>query len=244
MEFHNHHLNHDMSLYGGGGGGGGGRDPSSNGEGGRPTWLSSAILRQQTPYDVDGNFLHLQTRENNASGQWLPRPHPTSQILRQTASVSAEIQTVEGDVGEREGGRGGGSKEEDGRTWQNARYKAEIVAHPLFEQLLSAHVACLRVATPVDQIPKIDAQLSQSQSVFARYSVLGGGTTGMPTMLGDDKELEQLLVNSPINYLLNQCLINFSSHSNDRYRRRITFYFCVRSKNSYNNMCVCTQWRR
>ncbi|MBA0719556.1 hypothetical protein Golax_007221, partial [Gossypium laxum] len=33
-------------------------------------------------------------------------------------------------------------------NWQNARYKAEVLAHPLYEQLLSAHVACLRTATP------------------------------------------------------------------------------------------------
>lgn len=75
-------------------------------------------------------------------------------------------------------------------NWQNARYKAEILAHPLYEQLLSAHVACLRIATPVDQLPRIDAQLAQSQQVIAKYSALGHGN------LGDDRELDQFLVNT------------------------------------------------
>lgn len=30
------------------------------------------------------------------------------------------------------------------------RYKVEILSHSLYDQLLSAHVACLRIATPVD----------------------------------------------------------------------------------------------
>ncbi|KAL4340483.1 hypothetical protein GQ457_08G004260 [Hibiscus cannabinus] len=86
-----------------------------------------------------------------------------------------------------ESGGGGG----DGVVnWQNARYKADILAHPLCEQLLSAHVACLRVATPVDQLPRIDAQLAQSQHVVAKYSTLGGGSHGL---VADDKELDQFL---------------------------------------------------
>ncbi|VAI80934.1 unnamed protein product [Triticum turgidum subsp. durum] len=40
------------------------------------------------------------------------------------------------------------------------REKAAIEAHPLYERLLEAHVACLRVATPVDQLPRIDAQIA------------------------------------------------------------------------------------
>ncbi|KAJ8751756.1 hypothetical protein K2173_025937 [Erythroxylum novogranatense] len=72
-------------------------------------------------------------------------------------------------------------------NWQNARYKAEILAHPLYDQLLSAHVACLRIATPVDQLPRIDAQLAQSQHVVAKYTALGQG------MVGDDKELDQFM---------------------------------------------------
>ncbi|KAK6783239.1 hypothetical protein RDI58_021036 [Solanum bulbocastanum] len=48
--------------------------------------------------------------------------------------------------------------------------KGEIAIHPLYEQLLSAHVACLRVATPIDQLPLIDAQLSQSHHLLRSYA--------------------------------------------------------------------------
>ncbi|XP_022750301.1 homeobox protein knotted-1-like 3 isoform X2 [Durio zibethinus] len=85
---------------------------------------------------------------------------------------------------------GGGGAGDGAMSWQNARNKAEILAHPLYEQLLSAHVACLRIATPVDQLPRIDAQLAQSQHVVAKYSALGGGTQGL---VADDKELDQFM---------------------------------------------------
>ncbi|KAE8687467.1 Homeobox protein knotted-1-like 3 [Hibiscus syriacus] len=75
-------------------------------------------------------------------------------------------------------------------NWQNARYKAEILAHPFYDKLLSAHVACLRIATPVDQLPRIDAQLAQSQHVLAKYSALGGASQGL---VSDDKELDQFM---------------------------------------------------
>ncbi|XP_022995883.1 homeobox protein knotted-1-like 7 [Cucurbita maxima] len=52
----------------------------------------------------------------------------------------------------------------------NAQLKAEIATHPLYEQLLAAHVACLRVATPIDQLPIIDAQLAQSHHVLRSYA--------------------------------------------------------------------------
>ncbi|KAA8525534.1 hypothetical protein F0562_007389 [Nyssa sinensis] len=86
-----------------------------------------------------------------------------------------------GEMAESEVGGGSG----DGVVnWQNARYKGEILAHPFYEQLLSAHIACLRIATPVDQLPRIDAQLAQSQHVVAKYSALGHG---------NDKELDQFM---------------------------------------------------
>ncbi|XP_043722026.1 homeobox protein knotted-1-like 3 isoform X2 [Telopea speciosissima] len=91
-----------------------------------------------------------------------------------------------GELAENEAGGGG-----DGvGTWQNAKCKADILSHPLYEQLLSAHVACLRIATPVDQLPRIDAQLGQSQHVVAKYSVLGHGSQSLG---GDDKELDQFM---------------------------------------------------
>ncbi|KAM1258321.1 hypothetical protein ACFX13_038661 [Malus domestica] len=52
----------------------------------------------------------------------------------------------------------------------NRQLKAEIATHPLYEQLLSAHVSCLRVATPIDQLPLIDAQLSQSHHLLRSYA--------------------------------------------------------------------------
>lgn len=93
---------------------------------------------------------------------------------------------------------GGGAAAVDGVvSWQNARHKAEILSHPLYEQLLSAHVACLRIATPVDQLPRIDAQLAQSQHVVAKYSALGAGQG----LVGDDKELDQFMVTTQISVL-------------------------------------------
>lgn len=94
--------------------------------------------------------------------------------------------------GHKEENNGGGdmadSDAEGIVNWQSARSKSEILAHPLYEQLLSAHVACLRIATPVDQLPRIDAQLQQSQHVVAKYSALGHVDPG------DDKELDQFMV--------------------------------------------------
>ncbi|XP_010048153.2 homeobox protein knotted-1-like 3 [Eucalyptus grandis] len=89
--------------------------------------------------------------------------------------------------GERRDDDGVGALED----WRDARHKAEIVSHPLYEQLLSAHVACLRIATPVDQLPRIDSQLAQSAQVVAKYSALGAaaGHDGV----GDDKELDQFM---------------------------------------------------
>nr|KJB25696.1 hypothetical protein B456_004G206600 [Gossypium raimondii] len=53
---------------------------------------------------------------------------------------------------------------------QNRQLKAEIAVHPLYEQLLAAHVSCLRVATPIDQLPLIDAQLAQSHNLLRSYA--------------------------------------------------------------------------
>ncbi|WCJ30068.1 Homeobox protein knotted-1-like 3 [Euphorbia peplus] len=80
---------------------------------------------------------------------------------------------------------GGGGGGED--NWERAKCKADILGHPLYEQLLAAHVACLRIATPVDQLARIDSQLAHSQEVVAKYSVLGNGH------VLDDKELDQFM---------------------------------------------------
>ena len=62
-------------------------------------------------------------------------------------------------------------------NWQNARCKVEILSHPLYDQLLSAHVACLWIATPIDQLPRIDAQLAQSQNGIQLYIGVQRGHT-------------------------------------------------------------------
>lgn len=68
--------------------------------------------------------------------------------------------------------------------------KAEIAVHPLCEQLLSAHVACLRVATPIDHLPLIDAQLSNSHSLLRSYAARHRPFLGP----NDKQELDSFLV--------------------------------------------------
>ncbi|CAH8272188.1 unnamed protein product [Arabidopsis lyrata] len=181
-----------------------------------PNWLNTALLRSS----VNNNFLNLHTATANtttasssdspssaaaAANQWLSR---SSSFLQRNNNATAS--TVVGDgIDDVTGGAetmiqgdmksGGGENKNDGGgaaaadgvvSWQNARHKAEILSHPLYEQLLSAHVACLRIATPVDQLPRIDAQLAQSQHVVAKYSALGAAAQGL---VGDDKELDQFM---------------------------------------------------
>ena len=159
----------------------------------------------------NNNFLNLHTTASDSGGgggsgtsnQWLSRPilqrnHSDvidtvgdTMIAATMSHESGEMKV--GDAGDSLNGKSeGGVVVESGdggvMNWQNARYKAEILSHPLYDQLLSAHVACLRIATPVDQLPRIDAQLAQSQNVVAKYSALG------QAMVGDDKELDQFMV--------------------------------------------------
>ncbi|RWW27107.1 hypothetical protein GW17_00008474 [Ensete ventricosum] len=185
-----------------------------------PTWLNSAIPRQQGHHYADGSFLHLQTTANSSAppvaagggggglGHWFSRPltlrrsgsedeAPVSSDSVMVAAIPADPGCgrgrAGGELGEAEAlaQRTGGEAAAGEGTWQSARYKAEILAHPLYEQLLSAHVACVRIATPVDQLPRIDAQLAQSQQVVSKYSVLGGGSSAQ--ILGDDKDLDQFM---------------------------------------------------
>ncbi|CAN8245302.1 unnamed protein product [Cochlearia groenlandica] len=53
---------------------------------------------------------------------------------------------------------------------QNRLMRGEIATHPMYEQLLAAHVACLRVATPIDQLPIIESQLSNSHNLLRSYA--------------------------------------------------------------------------
>ncbi|GMP94380.1 hypothetical protein CsSME_00043852 [Camellia sinensis var. sinensis] len=170
-----------------------------------PTWPNSAILRQQNQYG-DGNFLNLHTnsdstttsqQQQQGSNQWLSRSilqrnevQVSNDSMMAAAAISHESADLNNNKVENNGGEITGSDVRGGEgvmNWQSARLKSEILAHPLYEQLLSAHVACLRIATPVDQLPRIDAQLAQSQHVVGKYSGLGHGS------IGDDKDLDQFM---------------------------------------------------
>jgi KNOX1 domain len=70
------------------------------------------------------------------------------------------------------------------------KLKAELMSHPLFEQLLAAHVACMRVATPVDQLATLDTQLAESPRVVAKYSNVASADAAR----GDGKELDHFMV--------------------------------------------------
>lgn len=147
--------------------------PSEGGRSQPPTWLNTAISRNQ--YRDSSNFLNLQTTPNSAestqpsSNQWMHR-NDEGGIIPDAIMASESAEEVQ---------RG---------DWQNAKWKGELLAHPLYDQLLAAHVACLRIATPVDQLPRINAQLTQSQQVVAKYSGLGNVTAAV-----EDKELDQFM---------------------------------------------------
>ena len=148
-------------------------DVSSGGGGsGAPTWLSNAILRQQSSNNNNNNSSSSVLHDGNDD------VHAGSTNHRGGGGGGDRNRTESGDC-----------EREERWEWESAKHKGDIVTHPLYEQLLSAHVACLRIATPVDQLPKIDAQLEQSQRVVAKYSVLGNGAV-------DQKELDQFMVSS------------------------------------------------
>lgn len=183
-------------------------DGANGGGGGNNNNSSSHVSNSN---NNNNNFLNLHTTASDSRGgggggtsnQWLSR-----QILQRNHSdvidtvgdtmIAAAMSHDSGEMkvgdaadslnGKSEGGVVVESGDGGVMNWQNARYKAEILSHPLYDQLLSAHVACLRIATPVDQLPRIDAQLAQSQNVVAKYSALG------QAMVSDDKELDQFMV--------------------------------------------------
>ncbi|RCV30591.1 hypothetical protein SETIT_6G108000v2 [Setaria italica] len=142
------------------------------GGGGPPAWMRYG----------DGSFLHLQTTSDSSA----------SPSAAAAAAAAAGLQWNMGGAGKdavAAMGAGvvaaGGAEEPEADA---ARCKAEVLAHPLYEQLLSAHVACLRIATPVDQLPRIDAQLAQSQGVVVKYSGLATAAAG-----DDGRELDQFM---------------------------------------------------
>ncbi|CAH8392349.1 unnamed protein product [Eruca vesicaria subsp. sativa] len=201
MAFHNDHLSQDLSF-----------NHLTNQDGPPPqqqhfhdapqppNLLNTALLRSDN--------LHTSTAASTsdsppsaattvAANQWLSRSSSFLQRTGNNNNASAAVvgdvideggaETMIGEEKKNDGGGGGAAAAEEGVvSWENARQKAEILSHPLYEQLLSAHVACLRIATPVDQLPRIDAQLAQSHNVVAKYSALGAGQEL-------DKELHQFM---------------------------------------------------
>ncbi|RYR05814.1 homeobox protein knotted-1-like 3 isoform X5 [Arachis hypogaea] len=170
-----------------------------------PSWLNNALLRTNftdttnttatsnaNNTNANSNFLNLHTASDSAASQPSPWLDATG-VNFEPVDLKTGIANAKGDVAAAVVGDGGGGDGGGGGmvNWQVGRWKAEILAHPLYEQLLSAHVACLRIATPVDQLPRIDAQLAQSQNVVSKYSAFGHG-------VGDDKELDQFMVTLPL----------------------------------------------
>lgn len=158
-----------------------------------PTWLNTSLLRQHSSAAAvsaaggnGNNFLHLQTSNSdssNSNNQWLS---PTAAASAGGGGGGGEEHN---DVNTNNNSNSNNNNEEGENSWEREKCKADILNHPLYDQLLSAHVSCLRIATPVDQLPRIDAQLAQSQNVVAKYSVLG---QGQPPL--DDKDLDQFMV--------------------------------------------------
>lgn len=87
----------------------------------------------------------------------------------------------------------GGDGDAAAMAEQNRQMKGEIATHPMYEQLLAAHVACLRVATPIDQLPIIEAQLSHSHHLLRSYA---SNTVGFSHH--DRHELDNFLVRTLI----------------------------------------------
>ncbi|XP_004501363.1 homeobox protein knotted-1-like 3 isoform X2 [Cicer arietinum] len=175
MSYHNHHPLHHFTHSA--------TQPTSDPHHSfqtAPNWLNNALLRNLDSSNTNvnsTNFLNLDTAASQSSNHWLSHPI----LHRNNSEVIDDIAGVKvAETGE--------AAAEGVMKWQNAKYKGEIMAHPLYEQLLSAHVACLRIATPVDQLPKIDDELAQSQNVVAKYSAFGQDSQGQGILDHDNKQ--------------------------------------------------------
>jgi hypothetical protein len=181
---HNHHNNLSPLLHHF-------TDQQQQPETAAPSWLNTALLRSQ-PQNFPETTATGTNNNNNPDStptQWFHHRNSANDSLIATVG-EAGLKASSGNVMNVNKSEGGVVVDGGGNgvvNWQNARYKAEILSHHLYEQLLSSHVACLRIATPVDQLPRIDAQLAQSQHVVAKYSAFGQG------LVNDDKELDQFM---------------------------------------------------
>ncbi|XP_076919649.1 homeobox protein knotted-1-like 2 isoform X2 [Bidens hawaiensis] len=150
-------------------------------------WLSRSML-QRNVSDVRGDDIVSQVSSDSIIAAAAMSSHDSPDLNNQSRNIVAGGQVDNNDNNNNGGELADTEVAVEAVNWQNARYKAEVLSHPLYEQLLSAHVSCLRIATPVDQLPRIDTQLAQSQNVVTKYSGLAGQGN-----IGDDKELDQFM---------------------------------------------------
>ncbi|XP_022996615.1 homeobox protein knotted-1-like 3 isoform X2 [Cucurbita maxima] len=209
--------------------------------------------------DTDFLNLHTTAANSavsHPSGQWLSRAilhRDHSDVLDEVADaadamIGATTLSRESDDLKNNSSGGGGegannsddvAVESDGNegayggdavmNWQNARFKAEILAHPLYEQLLSAHVACLRIATPVDQLPRVDSQLARSQNVAAKYSSFGHRSQ---PIAGNGKELDQFMTH----YVLLLCSFKEQLQQHVRVHAMEAVYACWEIEQSLQSL--------
>eukprot|EP00250_Pteridium_aquilinum_P021704 c25201_g1_i1 orf=218-1669(+) len=205
---------------GGGGGGGGGVSSSVAGNGsGNPnpnanpnSWMSSAAMAMANAkvsvsstaemiagIGVAANHSHQQQQAAEAAGL-MAMARSGGEMTQSGQGGRGALHDLHSDTanssdlveGENGGGEHGGShgQQDSQALWQSARLKADISMHPLYDQLLSAHVACLRIATPVDQLPRIDAQIAQASQIVDKYTMLGHNHL----LVGEEKdELDQFM---------------------------------------------------
>lgn len=79
-----------------------------------------------------------------------------------------------------------------------AKLKAEIVAHPLFDDLLQAHVQCLSVGIPIHHVQAMEAQLANRHSIIIKYLMVGKNVDdqGDPLItLGSRREIDVFMEN-------------------------------------------------
>ncbi len=82
-------------------------------------------------------------------------------LLQGAAAESAEEAAVREEVA---------AARKKAEEWEMVRYKAMIVAHPLYLRLLAVHADCLRIGTPIDQLPGIDMQMERYMDVTNKYA--------------------------------------------------------------------------
>lgn len=167
---------------------GGANNPSTTQWLGSPMAIATKVQQASAANELVGDdvpndsimALSKQQQHSHGSADINHSPVQGRGLLDLQSDTANSSDLVDGDVAE-----------QDNHTiWQNARLKANISMHPLYHQLLDAHVACLRIATPVDQLPRIDAQINEASRILNKYSVFG--QNHLP--VGEEKEeLDQFM---------------------------------------------------